>query len=384
VAYNSAHVASANGVTVSGLSISGIIGSDASLASDYTLASASARVLASITPATLTASLTGTVSKVYDGTATATLAPGNYTLTGVIGSDAVSLNDPTSGIYASANAGSDINVGVGGLAISGSAASNYALGNSTAATAIGTITPASLSVMANNAGKTYAATAYRGGNGVIYSGLVNGEGASVLGGMLAYGGSSQGAINAGSYVLTPSGLSSRNYAITYDNGTLMVSPATLTYVATPVQVYAGQAVSPLTGTVTGFQGSDTLTSATTGMLAFTTLATAQSTAGKYAITGRGLAANDGDYVFVQAAGNMQGLTVVISGEAAWPGVAYLQQQLGQPAPTATVLPSGGLLASTVTVPSTTATVPPGSSISADVSDLYTPDVRVVGGGVRLP
>ena len=358
VAYNNAHVPSATNVTVSGLSISGIIGGNGSQASDYTLASASDNVAASITPATLTAGLTGTVSKVYSGSATATLASGNYTLTGVIGSDAVSLNDPTSGLYATANAGSGINVGVGGLAISGSAASNYVLGNGTATAAIGTITPVPLTVTANNAAKTYDATAYSGGNGVSYSGFVNGEGASVLGGTLGYGGSSQGAINTGSYVLTPSGLSSGNYVITYDNGTLTVSPATLTYVATPMQVHAGQAVPPLSGTVTGFQGGDTLASATTGMLTFTTLATTRSTAGKYAITGGGLAADDGDYVFVQAAGNVQGLTVMSGGEAAWPGVAYLQQQLNQSAPQ--------------------------TSITADVSDLYAPDVRVVDGGVRLP
>jgi len=356
VAYNSAHVATATNVTVSGLSIGGITGSNGSLVSDYALASAGASVAASITPATLAARLTGTVSKVYDGTAMATLASGNYTLTGVIGSDAVSLNDPTTGIYATANAGSGINVGVGGLAISGGAASNYVLGNSTATAAIGTITPAPLTVTANNAGKTYDATAYSGGNGVMYSGFVNGEGASVLGGTLAYGGSSQGAINVGSYVLTPSGLSSGNYLITYDNATLTVSPATLTYVATPVQVYAGQAVPLLSGAVTGFQGGDTLASATTGLLAFTTLGTAQSTAGKYAITGSGLTANDGDYLFVQAAGNAQGFTVATTGSVAWPGVAYLQQQLDQPQP----------------------------STSADASDLYTPDVRVIGGGVRLP
>ncbi|MCB2078432.1 MAG: filamentous hemagglutinin N-terminal domain-containing protein, partial [Novosphingobium sp.] len=43
---------------------------------------------------TLTASLTGTVSKKYDGTNTATLGSGNYVLSGVYGSDDVSLNNP--------------------------------------------------------------------------------------------------------------------------------------------------------------------------------------------------------------------------------------------------------------------------------------------------
>jgi hypothetical protein len=51
---------------------------------------------------------------------------------------------------------------------------------------------------------------------------------------------------------------------------------------------------------------------------------------------------------------------------------------------------GGLLASTAALPSTATTqdeeitTPPRSSLSAGVSDLYTPDVRVIGGGVRLP
>jgi hypothetical protein len=338
----------------------------------------------------LTASLTGTTSKVYDGTTAATLTSGNYTLTGVIGGDAVSLNDPTSGIYATANAGSGINVQVSGLVISGSGASNYLLSNSSATAPIGTITPAPLTVTANNASLIYNAQAYSGGNGVTYNGFVDGQTAAVLGGTLTYGGSSQGALNVGSYTLTPGGLASGNYAITYDSGTLTLSPATLTYVATPVQTYAGQSIPPLTGTVTGFQGNDTLGSATTGTLAFTTLATTQSTAGKYAVNGDGLTANDGDYIFVQAAGNAQALTVLLRGAAALPGVAFLQQQLGQPAPTATLLPLGSMLASSTTLPSAASTqdeditTPPRSSMSAGVSDLYTPDVRVIGGGVRLP
>ena len=343
-----------------------------------------------VNPAMLTASLIGTVSKVYDGTTAATLTSGNYTLTGVIGSDAVSLNDPTSGVYATANVGSGINVEASGLAISGSGAGNYLLSNSTATAAIGTITPARLTITANNANAIYNAQAYSGGNGVAYDGLVDGQTAAVLGGTLTYGGNSQGALNVGSYTLTPGGLASNNYAITYDSGTLTISPATLTYVATPVQVYAGQAIPPLTGNVTGFQGSDTLASATTGTLAFTTPATPQSMAGQYAVNGSGLAANDGDYVFVQAAGNAQALTVLLQSEAALPGVAFLQQQLGEPAPAATVLPSYGLLASTVTAPSTAATqdeetiASPRSSVAGGGSDLYTPDVRVIGGGVRLP
>lgn len=61
-----------------------------------------------------------------------------------------------------------------------------------------------------------------------YSGFVNGETSAVLGGTLGYGGTSQGAVDVGSYVITPGGLTSPNYAITYADGTLTVNKAALT------------------------------------------------------------------------------------------------------------------------------------------------------------
>jgi len=63
-------------------------------------------------------------------------------------------------------------------------------------------------------------------NGVAYSGFVTGETSSVLSGPLAYSGSSQGAINLGSYVITPGGLTSGNYIISYYNGALTINQAT--------------------------------------------------------------------------------------------------------------------------------------------------------------
>lgn len=101
-----------------------------------------------------------------------------------------------------------------------------------------TIDKAALTVTANDAGKTYDGVAWSGGNGVSYSGFVNGEDATVLGGTLAWGGNSQGAVNAGSYSLDASGLSSGNYAITYVGGTLTIVPKVLTAI-----------VGNLTGTV---------------------------------------------------------------------------------------------------------------------------------------
>jgi len=90
------------------------------------------------------------------------------------------------------------------------------------------ITPALLSVIANPATKTFDGLAYSGGNGVTYAGLVNGDtGASVIG-VPQYSGTSQGAVNMGSYVITPGGLTSNNYNISFVG-------SALTVVAAPVQ-----------------------------------------------------------------------------------------------------------------------------------------------------
>jgi hypothetical protein len=86
-----------------------------------------------------------------------------------------------------------------------------------------TINKAALSITANAGSKLYDGLAYSGGNGVSYAGFVNGEGLSVLAGALAYGGNSQGAIQAGTYSIVPEGLSSANYAISYLNGSLVIT-----------------------------------------------------------------------------------------------------------------------------------------------------------------
>src|SRR5690606_38642299 len=81
-----------------------------------------------------------------------------------------------------------------------------------------TINKAALTVTANNASKTYDGNGYYGGNGVSYSGFVGSDDSSVLGGVLAYGGSAQGAIGMGNYILGLTGLSSGNYTISYADG----------------------------------------------------------------------------------------------------------------------------------------------------------------------
>lgn len=64
---------------------------------------------------------------------------------------------------------------------------------------------------------------YSGGNGVRYMGFVRNDTPSSLNGTLGYGGTSQGAYQIGRYTITPMGLTSGNYEITYVSGTLDIS-----------------------------------------------------------------------------------------------------------------------------------------------------------------
>ncbi len=91
-----------------------------------------------------------------------------------------------------------------------------------------TITQKSLKVIANDFTKEYNRVAYSGGNGVVFDGFVNGETERLLTGSLSYTGTAQNAINAGTYSITPSGLSSNNYAITMVSGQLKITPKGLT------------------------------------------------------------------------------------------------------------------------------------------------------------
>ena len=254
-----------------------------------------------ITPKTISSFTAG--SKVYDGTTAA-----NVTGSGIIGSDAVTVS--ATGGFASAGVGNGITVNVSGVSLTGADAGNYAVSGGGSITTTANITPAPLTVTASNASKTYDGLGYSGGNGVSYSGFVNGENSSVLSGSLSYGGSGQGAVNAGTYTIVPSGLTvGSNYSIAYVNGSLTVNPATLTYTAGAATRTYGASNPGFSGTVTGFVHGETLDSATTGTLSFATTATGSSPVGSYAINGSGVSANNGNYTFVQAAGNGSALGV---------------------------------------------------------------------------
>ncbi|MCS3498178.1 filamentous hemagglutinin family protein [Bradyrhizobium japonicum] len=159
-----------------------------------------------------------------------------------------------------------------------------------------TIDRASLTISAN-ASKTYDGLAFSGGS-VAYSGFMNGETASVLSGTLSYGGTAQGAVNAGRYSLTASGLSSANYAITYVDGSLTVNKAPLTIAVNGVtKNYDGVPFSGGSAIYSGFVNGEGL-SALSGTLVYGGSAQGTRNPGVYSIAASGLTSANYDITYV--------------------------------------------------------------------------------------
>ena len=114
-----------------------------------------------------------------------------------------------------------------------------------------TVGKAALNISANNKAKCYDGKAFNGNYSVTYQGFANEENQNVLDGTLSFDGTAINAINPGSYSIIPKGLSSNNYAITYQNGNLTIN-------ALPEPTISGQAevsVGSLTSYITDYSMS---------------------------------------------------------------------------------------------------------------------------------
>jgi hypothetical protein len=164
------------------------------------------------------------------------------TLTGVISGDGISATYGTAATVLSP---------VGTYAIAPVLVDpNGRLGNYSVSSTNGTLTvaPAPLAVMAISTSKIFgdplpAFTA-------SITGFVNGEGPGVLGGVLSFSTSAAPASPVGSYPITPSGLTSTNYAITFVPGTLTVTKATpsFTNLSSPT-IAVGSSPTVLSGNI---------------------------------------------------------------------------------------------------------------------------------------
>ena len=141
-------------------------------------------------------------------------------------------------------------------ALTGEKAGNYKLPNEN--THAFTITPAALTITAKNHTITYGDAPV--GNGVTYSGFIGTEDESVLGGTLGYDFSYTQYGDVGdTYTITPKGLTSTNYDISFVAGTLTVNPKALTITANAMSKTYGDNDPVLTYTSVGLVNDDDIT-----------------------------------------------------------------------------------------------------------------------------
>ena len=186
----------------------------------------------SVTPAPLTVTANN-ATKIY-GNPNPTFSG---TISGLLNGDNITANYTTQ-----ATASSDVgnyNV-VASLNDPNNRLSNYTI---TRTPGVLTITPAPLSITANDATKAYGAALPQ--FSARYAGFVLGQSAAVLGGSLSFSTTASQSSDIGTYPITPSGFTSTNYAIAYHDGTLSVNStgSTLSVAASQASSVIGQSLT---------------------------------------------------------------------------------------------------------------------------------------------
>jgi hypothetical protein len=289
----------------SGFFVSKNVGNNIAVVATDTLGGTSASNYSLVEPTGLTGnilakqiSISGTVvaTKTYDGTTSATLSGGR--LVGVVSGDNLVLNQ--SGNFTNKNAGNNVAVNVTDI-LAGTSASNYSLVEPSGVT--GNILPKTINAVATGANKTYDGTT-NDNVSLALLGVVSGD--NVLVNDISANFADKNVGN--NKIVTVSGISlsgsdQSNYSIGSNQITTQVNitPATLFYNANNATVYTGTNFGNLSGTITGFVVGDNIANSTTGVTAWSTPATTNSTPGKYAINGGGL--NSQNYVFEQNPSN---------------------------------------------------------------------------------
>ena len=214
---------------------------NASLASLSTVVAGTRNFYYRLQPSFTITGATVSASKTYDGTTTAA----NAVVTGGTPSSATDGDHMgfavTGATYDTPTAGTNKSMTVG--VTTASTDSTWVVkgysGTMSGATYAGTINKAVLSITANNDARFVTQTDNSSYGGVYYSGFVNGENTSVLGGSLSIARSNPTTNTAGNYTLTPSGFTSDNYSFNYRTGSYTIIPANqlLVRVADATTVY---------------------------------------------------------------------------------------------------------------------------------------------------
>jgi filamentous hemagglutinin family protein len=246
-------------VTASGFTLGG------SKAFDYSLSQPSG-LSANITPAPITATITGNPTKAYDGTNSATLTAGDYTLTGFVTGQSATVPQSATANYLSANAGT--NVGLQSTLVisdfvagSGTNLANYIM-PSTASGTLGTITPMVLNLSGTRVYDTTTNAA-----GTLFGTLTGLDGdtltASGTGVLASKDVGTESFASFGTLALVANGSAlASNYTLVGGTDSVRITPATLTVSGTSAasKVYDGTSTAALSGaTLVGVLGSDSVT-----------------------------------------------------------------------------------------------------------------------------
>ena len=164
-----------------------------------------------------------------------------------------------------------------------------------------TITPAPLTITANNVPKAYGdplpsfTFSYTGfQNGDTSAGFTTQPTATTTATAASH-------VNLNGYSITPSGAVAPDYTFTYVSGTLTVTPVTLTITANPASKPYGAAIPTLTASYSGFVNGDTSSNLTEPpVLGTTATQSSPVVVGGYPITAAGSV--DPDYAFQYVGG----------------------------------------------------------------------------------
>ncbi|MGB7329392.1 MAG: YDG domain-containing protein, partial [Rubripirellula sp.] len=263
--FNSKDVTAADTLTMSGMSLAGITGSNGSLISDYVLSATSSSLAATITAKPIFIGNVFASDKVYDGTTSVTIDDSGATLSGLVGGDSLTLGS-VSGEFVDKNAGTGKTVNLTGV-IGGADVANYSGSSSSTTTA--NITQKAVTV----SGFTGQSRVYDGTtaatldtSGVAFNGILSGDELSVSGATGSFADKNAGTnktINISG--ATFGGSDVGNYAITNQAATtadITAKSLTVELGAFTGKVYDGTTSLDLTGvtpTLTGIVSGDTVT-----------------------------------------------------------------------------------------------------------------------------
>jgi hypothetical protein len=309
--YNSKDVASANQITVSGLAISGITGSNSSASTDYVLDATSKTVAATITAKPLTVSGLTASNKTYNALTDVTITNWGSVTTGV-GSETLVLNHGTAS-FADKTKATGKTVTATGYSLAdgtnGGVAGNYSL-TSTSSTTTADITAKTITL----AGSTGVTKTYDGRTSMPvgtngYGSLVGVESGDTvtISGAPVYSSANQGARTITQNTVAIAGTDAGNYTLSWSNGSGTINPASLTITANADAKFVTQAdVATYNGvSYSGFVNGETTAVLNLAGLAYTRTNAGVNSAGTYTgvIQPSGVTANNGNYTITYANGN---------------------------------------------------------------------------------